>query len=208
MVSGLGPCRVTRDSHPAQLRTSLFMQQTGPRNKVPVVREAVLPASWGRLSWIFLGPMAKPRMPVRCWQRVTNPLPQGGLMPRATFGMQSMQNGSNSPCCGRGITLELLGAGIALELPHRLGDNQCRDEPLQRTRVLISALSPQGSDGSTALPSEPGHPGPLSRPSLCVCMGTCAHTAALCVQGGHQEPQGEGGKGHVLPMFPSRCGGL
>lgn len=114
-----------------------------------------------------------------------------------------MQNGSNSPHCGCGVALELLRAGIALELPHRRGDDQCQDE--QRSRVLISALSPQGSDGSTALPSEPSHPGPLSCPFLCVCMGTCAHRAALCVprvpqqQGAHQEPQAGGRKGMSCP---------
>lgn len=93
-----------------------------------------------------------------------------------------MQNGSNFPHYGCGIALELLGAGMALELPPRLGDNQCQDEPLQRSRVLISALSLQGSDGSTALPSEPCHPGTLFHLFLCLCLGT-THTAPLCVQG-------------------------
>lgn len=82
VMSSLGPRRVTRDSHPAQLRTSPLVQQTGPRNKEPTAGEAVLPASWACLFWLFLGTMAKPRMPVRCWQRVANPLPQGELMPQ------------------------------------------------------------------------------------------------------------------------------
>lgn len=162
------------------------MQQTGLKNKDSVVGETVLPAHWECLFQIFLDPMARGAREM---------LAEGGKhlatswaqAPVTAFGMQLMQNGSNFPHCGCGIALELLGARIALELPPRLGDNQCQDGPLQRSCVLISALSLQCSDGSTALPSESCHPGPLSHLFLCVTVGTWTHTAALCVLGGPEQ---------------------
>lgn len=90
-----------------------------------------------------------------------------------------MQNGFNFPRCGCGIALEFLGTAMALELPPRLGDKQCQDEPLQRSRVLISTLPLQGSDGSTALPSESCHPGTLFRLFLCL-PGEHPHSCSVC----------------------------
>lgn len=190
VVSSLGPHRVTRDRNLAQLRISPLTKQTGPRNKVPIIGKAVLTASRGCLFWIP-GPHGKAQDACEVLAEGGKPLAtRWAHATTTTPGMQLMQNGSDFPHYGCGIALELLGAGMALELPPRLGDNQCA-----RTSLCRGPMCSSQPFHSTALPGEPCHPGALFQ--LCLCLGS-THTAALCVQGvaeqqgGHQEPWGEG----------------
>lgn len=164
------------------LRISPLTKQTGPRNKVPIIGKAVLTASRGCLFWIP-GPHGKAQDACEVLAEGGKPLAtRWAHATTTTPGMQLMQNGSDFPHYGCGIALELLGAGMALELPPRLGDNQCQDEPLQRSHVLISALSLHsfawgalsrwGSVPAVSLPGEHPH-------SCSVCAGSGRASGAL-----------------------------